>query len=141
MVKHHATHALAGLERYKAIAPTILRVVIGIFFIAHGAMKIFGGMQGTAGFFGSLGIPVIFAYLVGYGEFIGGIFLVVGFLTRYVSIYLGIVMVFAFSLTKIGKGFLAGETDIAFLAILISLLFTGPGKWSLDALCKKKKHV
>ena len=138
-MKHCAAHALSGLSKYKDVAPTILRIVVGFFFIMHGSMKLFGGIQGTTGFFASLGIPGIFVYLVAYGEFIGGIFLILGLLTRYVSIYLGVVMIFAAVLAKLPGGLMKGELELTYLAVLVALLFTGPGKCSLDSLCKCKK--
>lgn len=68
-------------------AALVLRVSLGVLFIAHGALKIFVFTPaGTVGFFGSLGLPAIFAYLTILAEVGGGIALIAGFATRLVSI-------------------------------------------------------
>lgn len=136
----------SNMSKYQAAVPIILRVVVGIFFILHGMGKIFGpnpGMEGFTGMItGMLGLPAIFAYLVAYGEFIGGIMLIIGFLTRYWAIYLSIIMIVAAATLKLKNGLMAAELDLTFLAVLVSLFFMGAGKCSLDhkiAHCKKKK--
>src|SRR5579864_5806041 len=69
-------------------APTVLRLVTGIVFFAHGAQKMLGwfggyGFTGTMGFFtGMLHIPAIFAFLAIAAEFFGGIGLIFGLFTR-----------------------------------------------------------
>src|SRR5258706_4504032 len=62
----------------------ILRVVLGVIFFAHGAQKVLGwyggpGLKGTVGFMASMGLPVPIAYLVCFFEFLGGVWLVLGF--------------------------------------------------------------
>src|ERR1035438_6756811 len=69
-------------------ATTILRVVLGIVFLAHGAQKTLGwfggyGFSGTMGFMtGMLHIPAPFAFLAIAAEFLGGLGLILGLLTR-----------------------------------------------------------
>src|SRR5450755_5102986 len=69
-------------------ATAILRLVLGIVFFAHGAQKMLGwfgglGFSGTMGFFtGSMHIPAPFAFLAIAAEFLGGIGLLFGLLTR-----------------------------------------------------------
>jgi len=68
-------------------AALLLRVSLGILFIAHGALKLFVFTPaGTVGFFESLGLPAIFAYLTILAELGGGAALIAGFATRLVSI-------------------------------------------------------
>lgn len=68
-------------------AALILRVSLGVLFIAHGALKLFVFTPaGTVGFFESLGLPAIFAYLTILAELGGGAALIAGFATRLVSI-------------------------------------------------------
>ncbi|MHA6646321.1 DoxX family protein [Mesorhizobium sp. A623] len=67
----------------------MLRVSMGILFLAHAGLKIFVFTPaGTAGFFESLGFPGPLAYLVIAAELIGGIALIAGVWTRWVSIAL-----------------------------------------------------
>lgn len=68
-------------------AALLLRVSLGVMFIAHGALKVFVFTPaGTVGYFESLGLPAIFAYLTMLAELGGGILLIAGFATRLVSI-------------------------------------------------------
>jgi putative oxidoreductase len=67
---------------------TIVRILVGLIFIGHGAQKLFGwfgggGIAGTAGFMESLGVRPgrFWAVMSGLGEFVGGALLVLGFLT------------------------------------------------------------
>ena len=72
-------------------ATTILRLVLGVIFFAHGAQKMLGwfggyGFTGTMGFFtGMLHIPAVFAFLAIAAEFFGGLGLIFGLLTRVAS--------------------------------------------------------
>ena len=70
-------------------AALILRITLGIAFLAHAALKIFVFTPaGTAGFFESIGLPGALAYLVIAAEVLGGIALIVGFQVRWVSLAL-----------------------------------------------------
>src|SRR5712664_2788114 len=70
------------------IATTILRLVLGVIFFAHGAQKMLGwfggyGFTGTMGFFtGVLHIPAVFAFLAIAAEFFCGLGLIFGLFTR-----------------------------------------------------------
>ena len=104
-------------EKYKDYAVLSLRVVLGIIFIYHGYQKLFGGLAGTGQFFASLGIPLasFFAVIVALVEFFGGIALLIGFLTRWASVLLGIGMLVAFFLVHLKNGFLILFYYFAFL--------------------------
>ncbi len=70
-------------------AAFVLRVTSGALFIAHGLMKVnVFTVAGTVGFFESLGIPGIFAYLTILAELAGGAALILGVGTRLVSLAL-----------------------------------------------------
>src|ERR1700689_333937 len=70
------------------VAVTILRLVLGVVFFAHGAQKLLGwfggyGFTGTMGFFtGMMHIPAPFAVLAIGAEFFGGLGLIFGLFTR-----------------------------------------------------------
>jgi len=75
----------------------LLRVSMGVLFLLHGLyLKAFVfGMAGTANYFGSLGLPAWFAWLVMLYETLGGLALILGIYTRWVAIFLGIHLLFA----------------------------------------------
>jgi len=75
----------------KATAPYaifLLRVTLGVAFLAHGALLKIGtfGLAGTMGFFGSLGYPPIFGAIVALAETAAGIALIGGVWVRTVSL-------------------------------------------------------
>ena len=68
-------------------AATLLRVSLGILALAHGLLKILVFTPaGTVGFFASLGLPAFLAYATIGVEVVGGILLIAGVFTRYVSV-------------------------------------------------------
>lgn len=68
-------------------AALLLRVSLGGLFLAHAGLKLFVFTPaGTAGFFGSVGLPPALAYLTIAAEIIGGIALILGLWTRVVAI-------------------------------------------------------
>jgi putative oxidoreductase len=70
-------------------AALLLRVTLGVLFLAHAGLKIFVFTPaGTAGFFGSIGLPPALAYLVMTAEVLGGITLIFGLWTRVVAVAL-----------------------------------------------------
>lgn len=119
----------------------VLRLAAGIVLAYHGWLKL-QDVAGFAGFVESLGIPApeVMAYLVTYLEFLGGIALILGLATRYVAALFAVEMVFTNVLVKFDVGLIASEggvgaeLDILILAIALSFVLVGAGKWSVDAL-------
>ena len=69
----------------------LLRVSLGLLFLAHVGLKIFVfTIPGTVGFFQSLGFPAPVAYAVIALELLGGIALIIGFYAPYVALPLAI---------------------------------------------------
>jgi putative oxidoreductase len=115
-----------------AYGPLPIRILAGITFLAHGLPK-FEDIAGTRGFFGSIGLPPELALPIGLLEVIGGIFLIVGVLTRITAAFLIIDMIGAMVLVKIPDGFVGGyELESLLIAISVSLLLTGPGRLSIE---------
>src|ERR1700687_2106019 len=80
------------------VSLTTLRVVLGVVFFAHGAQKMLGwfggyGFHGTMGAFTHMGLPAPVAFLIICTEFLGGLGLIVGLLTRIASLGLAGLMV------------------------------------------------
>jgi putative oxidoreductase len=117
---------------------TILRIVIGIVFIVHGAQKLFvfgiGGV--TAGFAQMhIPLPMVAAPVVAIVEFVGGIALVVGFFTRIAAILLAIDMAGAILFVHGRNGFfmpMGYEFALSLMAACVALAVAGPGDYSVD---------
>jgi len=76
-------------SRTAPYAALILRVSLGILFLAHASLKIFVFTPaGTAQFFGSLGLPPALAYVTIAIEVVGGVALILGFLSRIAALAL-----------------------------------------------------
>src|SRR5215467_12073169 len=100
---------LTSTENSTAI--TILRLVLGVVFFAHGAQKALGwfggyGFSGTMGFFtGTMHIPAVFAFLAIAAEFLGGLGLILGFLTRVSAFGIAVNMLVAIAAVHKSFGF------------------------------------
>ncbi|UGA53810.1 DoxX family protein [Vibrio sp. VB16] len=127
----------------------VLRIPVGIIFMAHGAQKLFGwfggyGLEGTGQWMASIGLGagVLMAFLAGSAEFFGGLFLLLGLLTRPAAAALAFTMVVAISAVHLENGlFLSNngyEFGLALLAASVSLAFSGAGKVALDTGIAKK---
>ena len=81
------------MERYEPYGPTLLRIALGTIFLAHSAyLKVFVfTLPGTVGFFESLGLPGLSAYLVLFAEAVGGVLLIAGLRVRETALVLTIV--------------------------------------------------
>lgn len=123
------------------LGPLFLRIGVGVVLAWHGWQKFNGGVSNFAGFLGTLNVPApeVVAWLQVMAEGIGGVMLVVGLLTRLVTLPLIATMVGAIVLVKADIGFIVAgkagaELDVVLLAGLLCLLFIGPGRFSLDAM-------
>lgn len=133
------------LSEWQGWGLTILRVVIGIVFVMHGAQKLFMmGIGGTAGFFGSLGIPlpVVAATLITALELLGGIALILGLFTRPVALLLAADMLVAMFLVHVPNGFFASdggiELPLTVLSAGLALALSGPGEAALDTMLARR---
>ena len=88
-VSSPARHSLVEGVADADLAATILRVSMGGLFLAHAGLKLFVFTPaGTVGYFESLGLPGPLAYLVIAAELFGGLALILGAYTRWVSLAL-----------------------------------------------------
>ena len=132
----------------------VLRVLLGVVFFPHGMQKLLGwfggpGFEGTMGFFtGTLGIPVIFAFLAIIAEGLGSLGLITGFLTRLSAFGIAVNMAVAVYMLHWQNGFFMNwfgnqkgegfEYHILVIAIAIALIIKGGGKWSVDRIIAEK---
>ena len=115
-----------------AFAPMPLRIVAGIGFMMHGLPKLFD-IPGTQTSFINMGVTTDLAIIIGLLEFIGGLVILLGLLTRIAAGLLSIEMIGAILHVKLSKGFIGGyELDLLYLAIMISLVLSGPGSISVE---------
>ncbi len=115
-----------------------LRASIGVIFIVHGFGKF--GNPGFGGWISTLGIPAEMQIPIALAEFVPGILLLIGVLTRISASLLSIVMLGAIFLVK-GATSLTGdhgyEFDLILLAACLVLIVAGPGKVSISHAAKK----
>ena len=124
---------------------SVIRILVGIIFIAHGAQKLFGmfggyGLEGTGQWMESIGLApgYLMALLSGSAEFFGGLALVIGLLARPAALVLAVTLVVAILSVHIGNGLFMSnngyEFGLALLAGTVAVLIEGAGRFSLDRL-------
>jgi putative oxidoreductase len=129
--------------------PAALRLCVGSVFLAHGAQKLFGllggaGISGTAGLLSGFGLPYStpLAVALGLAEFGGGILLILGGATLWVSLVLLLDMALTvwkvhYPLGLSSAGWMPArahdaEFHLVLIGALLCLLLAGPGAWSID---------
>ncbi len=133
---------------------TLLRVTLGVIFFAHGAQKVLGwfGGYGFSATFDSftkeMGIPAVFAVLAIAAEFLGGVGLLVGFLTRiaafgiFANMAVAVMMIhhkFGLFMNWMGNQKGEGiEYHLLVLAMCAALMVWGAGAFSLDSALSRK---
>ena len=136
------------------IALFLLRVLLGLVFLPHGAQKVLGWFGGhgfsatMTSFTVNLGIPAFFAFLAILAESLGAAALVAGFLTRVAAFGLACNMVVAVFMLHLKNGFFMNwfgnqkgegfEYHILVVAIALALMIRGGGKWSVDRMIAKQ---
>jgi putative oxidoreductase len=124
--------------RQLSLGVAVLRIILGIIFVAHGYAKFFVfGIDGATGMFAQMGIPAptITAPLVATLEVAGGVALILGLLTRLAALGLAIDMLGAVFLVRIKGGFFApngAEFEILLCVACIALVIAGAGAPSID---------
>lgn len=131
--------------RWQGWGITILRVAVGIVFVAHGGQKLFVlGFGNVAGFMGKIGIPapMLAAIVVTLVEFLGGLALVLGSFTRWAAALLAINMLVAIPAVHLKAGFFlpAGfEFALTLFAANVALLLLGSGEASVDRVLQSRR--
>jgi len=144
---------LIGKHHYYQLAPVCLRLITGYGFMVHGWAKISRGTAGFEKLLTQVGVPFphINATIVPYIELLGGLAIILGAFVTITAIPLIITMLVAMFAIHIKYGFSAVNTvgltaegplfgppgyeiNLLYIAGLISLIFTGPGAFSIDSL-------
>ena len=129
------------------LAALILRITIGIMFLAHGLTKLLVFTPaGTAQFFASLGLPEFLAYLTIVFEIGGGICLVLGILVQIIS-WLTFLQMIVISFIHSSNGWSFGNAGggweyPAFMSLTaLSLALIGSGRFTVLARIKNRKTI
>lgn len=133
----------AALDRRRDVALLLIRVVLSIVFIAHGAQKLFGafggrGLAGTAEAWAGLGLqpPGLFALIGGVAEFGGGLLMLAGLLTPVAALAIAGMMIGAIALVAGAQGFFIQnqgyEYNLVLIVVAVAVAIAGPGRLSLD---------
>jgi putative oxidoreductase len=123
------------LENMQPFALLVLRATLGLVMAAHGWLKVNGGMAAFQGFVITIGFPGWMGYLAAYGEFLGGILLLVGLLTRFSGFTILIIMTVAVAKVTWKNGLTGPQGfgfPLALAAMAFLLIFFGGGPISLD---------
>ena len=124
------------------VALLLLRLVLGLTFLAHGSQKLFGwfggsGIAGFAPYVAKLGFPfpVAFATLSGISEFLGGLLVLVGAATGAGAGMILLTMLVAMVKVTGPRGFFiqnnGWEYNLLIIAVCLALLLSGPGRWAV----------
>lgn len=128
-----------------ALGLLIIRLVIGLTFVGHGAQKLFGwfgghGIKGTGGFFESIGIKpgATMAILAGLAELVGGLLFALGLLTPIGALLIVATMIIAIVKVHGPNGYWATqngyELNFILIAIALGVALIGAGAYSVDAI-------
>ncbi len=132
--------SLNSLQPWGAL---FLRLVLGFAMVYSGYNKVIpaGGFHGGNTFsaldhYGhyivSLGLPYWLGYVSAFTEFIGGILILLGLMTRFAAFMIAGNMLIALLWVNRHHGYSGSEYSLALLVIALMLLFTGAGAVALD---------
>ena len=127
------------LGKYRNTGLLILRIGLGVMMMVHGLPKIIDGPTGWEGLGGSMKLvgidflPIVWGFLAAISEGLGGFLLILGLFFRPVNMMLVFTMIIA-ALVHFAKGEgVSGASPAIELGIVfLSLIFIGPGKYSVN---------
>ena len=119
-------------------AALLLRLTLGVLFLAHAGLKIFVFTPaGTAQFFGSIGLPPALAYITIAWEVLGGAALILGLWPRLVALAMVPVLLGALFTVHLANGFFFSNPNggweylALWIAAQVALALTGDGALAL----------
>ena len=132
------TAGSAGTSSGASVAILVGRILLAAMFVLAGFAKL-TDIGGTAGWFGSIGLPApsILAVLAGLLELVGGLAIVIGFQTRIAALAIAAFTVAATLIAHLDFAdmtqFLFFQKNFAIVGGLLILAFAGAGSLSVDA--------
>lgn len=134
------------LDQARPYALLLARIVLGVIFLVHGAQKFLTGVDKTAAFFESSGIPLagLAAPAVATVEVVGGIALILGAALPVFGVLLALVMLGAIFFVHLANGFSVGEGGYEFVLALaagtLAVAFSGGGALAVDTLWQRRRQ-
>lgn len=121
----------------------LMRLVLGAAMICHGYSKVipaggfhggnmFSALERHSHYVASLGLPYWLGIVSALTEFVGGILLVLGLLTRFAAFLVAVNMLVAIVMVNRHHGYAGSEYSLALLAIAVMLFFYGAGACAMD---------
>ncbi|WP_327659443.1 MULTISPECIES: DoxX family protein [unclassified Streptomyces] len=135
---------IAPLHGLRSAGPCVTRVACGAVMAVHGVDKLVHGPDGFGAFLATLDVPAPSAvgWAVALGESIGGLFLVVGLLSRLTALLLSVHLCVALALVNTDTGFITpqqgaasgagAEFPLVLIAGFLAVALSGPGPVALD---------
>lgn len=120
-------------QSMKSIGVSLLRIHFGVILLAHGWLKVsIFTVDGTVNYFASIGLPAVIAYLVIFGELVGGLALILGIQTRLASLFT-VPIVLGAAIMNSGNGWLHSANgggweyaaSLTVIAVAITLMGSG----------------
>ena len=123
-----------SLNNLQPLGALVMRLALGVSMSVHGYEKVIphGALNHYVHYIVSLGLPHWLGYVSAYTEFVGGILLIIGLLTRLTAALIAINMLVAFFYVGIHQGFGIYNYILALVALGIMLTFYGAGALALD---------
>ncbi|MEU3527364.1 DoxX family protein [Streptomyces sp. NPDC038707] len=137
---------VAPAQRLQPVAPAVARLLAGVVTAVHGLDKLVDGPAGFGAFLSGMSVPApsVTAWAVTVGETVGGVFLVLGLLSRLTAVLLTLHLCVAMALVGADTGFvtpqqgaasgLGTEFPLMMVAAFLVVLLAGPGPFALDRL-------
>ncbi|MEF8816791.1 MAG: DoxX family protein [Salinibacter sp.] len=129
------------LSKFRDLGLLLLRATFGLYMaVGHGWGKIVGGPEQWAGLGGTMEIfglgfaPTFWGLMAALAEFAGALLVALGLLTRPAALLLVINMAVAATAHITGAIDGSPETALLYAFVFLSLVFVGPGKYSVDEL-------
>ena len=134
------SNSLNNLQPWGAF---LMRIVLGVAMMAHGYSKVvpaggfhrgdvFAALDHYAHYVSSLGLPWWLGYISALTEFLGGLLILLGLLTRFAAFMIACNMAAALLLVTRHHGYSGSEYSLALFVIALMLIFYGSGNVALD---------
>jgi len=134
----NASTAASGAASNASLVILVSRVLLSILFILAGFGKL-TDIAGTAGWFGSIGLPMptVTTVIVGLIELLGGLAVLVGFKTRIAAVVLAVFILGATAVAHLdfsqAGNALMLQKNLGLTGGFLLLAVLGAGAWSIDA--------